>query len=126
WVEPDAHRVLAAEHLDVAHALDTAERVDDVGGDVVGDVLAVHRAVFGHEADDLQEAAGGLADVHALALHFLRTQRHGQLQLVLHLDLGDVRGGGRLEGPPHGTEAAGRATGREVNKPVQHGRALLD
>ncbi len=39
----------------------------------------------------MQEATARLAHVDTLALHFLRQQRHGKLQLVLHLHLRDIR-----------------------------------
>src|SRR5690606_19762655 len=54
-VEPDAHRVLRTEYLDVADALDAADRVHDVGGHVIGDVVARHAAIVRDEADDHQE-----------------------------------------------------------------------
>ncbi len=44
----------------------------------------------------------GLVDAHALLLHLLRQQRRGQLQLVLHLHLGDVRVGAGVEGQRDG------------------------
>src|SRR6185437_7088636 len=40
-VQPDAHGVLATEHLDVAHARNAAETIHDVGTDVVGDVVGI-------------------------------------------------------------------------------------
>ena len=49
-VEPDAHRVLRAEHRDVADALGAVQRIEQVGGDVVGEVLVAHAAVGGDEA----------------------------------------------------------------------------
>ena len=39
-----------------------------------------------------------LVHADALPLHLLRQERHGQLQLVLHLHLGDVRIGAGVEG----------------------------
>ena len=59
-VEPDAHGVLAAEHLHAAHARHAAQRINDAGRHVIGDVVAVHRTVFGNKGQHLQEAAGGL------------------------------------------------------------------
>ncbi len=89
-IEPDAHRVLRAECLHVADAGDARDRVDDVRGDEVGDVVLTHAAVFGDEADHHQEPGAALADVDALQLHDLRQQRRDELQLVLHLHLRDV------------------------------------
>ncbi len=59
-IEPDAHRVLRAEGLHVADAGDARDRVDDVRGDEVGDVVLAHAAVFGDEADDHQESGAAL------------------------------------------------------------------
>ena len=110
-VEPDAHRVLRSEHLDVADAGDAADRVDDVRGDVVRDVDLVHAPVLGHETEHHQEAGARLADVDALALDFLRQQRHRELQLVLNLHLRDVRVDAVVEREGHAC-AAVRRTGR--------------
>jgi hypothetical protein len=42
------------------------------------------------EADEHQEVLRGLGHLQALLLHFLRQERRGRLQLVLHLHLGNV------------------------------------
>ena len=39
----------------------------------------------------IRKLRGGLGDAHALLLHRLRQAGHGELHLVLHLHLGDVR-----------------------------------
>src|SRR5690606_39258304 len=97
-IQPDAHGVLATEHLHAADARHAAERLDQVGGDIVGDVVPVHAAVFGNEADHHQEAGTVLVHRDALLLHDRGQAGGGQLQLVLHLHLGDVRVGAGLEG----------------------------
>ena len=68
-VEPDAHRVLRAEHVDVADAVDAAERVLHVRRDVVRDVVLASCCRRRHEADHQQEAAARLGDPDARLLH---------------------------------------------------------
>ena len=71
--------------------LRAVERVEQVGRDVVGEVLVAHAAVGGDEAEHDEEVARRLVDAHARLLHLLRQVRHGELQLVLHLHLRGVR-----------------------------------
>ena len=44
-IQPDTHGVLRAVGVDITHAVDTAERVLNITGDVVRDVLLIHRAI---------------------------------------------------------------------------------
>ena len=67
-------------------------------GVVVGEVRADMLPSSEIEADDDQEVAHRLVHLHALLLHLLRQERRGELQLVLHLHLRDVRIGAALEG----------------------------
>ena len=71
-VEPDAHRVLRAEHLEVTDALGPRERVLDVGNDVVRQVFLGHAAVGGNHTDHHEEVLHRLGHPDPLALHFLR------------------------------------------------------
>jgi hypothetical protein len=87
-----------AEHVQVAHAVDAADRVLDARDEVVGDVVLAHAVVGRDEADHHQEGTARLGHAHAGLLHLGRQQRHGQLQLVLHLHLGDVGVGAGREG----------------------------
>ena len=100
-IEPDAHGVLAAEQGDVTDPVQTAQGLLDVGYHIVRQVIVGHGAIGGDEGGHHQEAAGGLLDPHALLLHLLGQERHGLLQLVLHLHLGDVGIRARLEGEGH-------------------------
>ena len=50
------------------------------------------------DRDDQQEVGVGLGDQDALLLHLLRQPRDRLLDLVLDLDLGDVRVGALVEG----------------------------
>jgi len=45
-IQPDPHRVLAAKYPDVANPGYATERIDQIGGDVIGDVVLGHAAVF--------------------------------------------------------------------------------
>ncbi len=125
-VQPDAHGVLGAEELQFAHPLHPADDVLDVGDHVVGQGVAVHGAVFRDQTDDQQEVAGGFDHLDALALHGLGQERHGQLQLVLDLDLGDVRVGAGLEGQADGDRAGRVAGGGHVDQVVDAVQLLLD
>ncbi|KAF5044628.1 hypothetical protein DSECCO2_489730 [anaerobic digester metagenome] len=125
-VEPDAHGVLGSEQGDLAHALHATQPVEDVGGHVVGQLRPVHGAVLGHETQDLHEVLDGLGDLHALGLHFLGQQGHGQLQLVLNLDLGDVGVGAGLEGQGDGGLARGLAGRGHIVEVVDALHLLLD
>ena len=125
-VQPDAHGVLGAEQLQLAHPFEAADDVLDVGDHVVGQGVAVHGAVFRDEADDHQEVPGGLDHRDALPLHDLGQERHGQLQFVLHLHLGDVRVGAGLEGQVDGDRPGRVAGGRHVDQVVDAVQLLFD
>ena len=125
-VEPDAHGVLGPEQSHVADALDPAERVLDVGGDVIGQVVPVQPPVLRDEAHHQQEVFGRLRNLYALQLHLLRQKRHGELQLVLHLHLGDVRVGPGVEGEGDGRGPGVVAGGGHVAQVVDAVHLLLD
>ncbi len=125
-IEPDPHRVLRAEYLEVADARRARQRVLDVRHDVVGKVLARHAAVARHHADDHQEVAHRLGHADALLLHLLRQQRRGELQLVLDLHLRDVRIGALLERDGDGHVAVAVALGGDVAQAVQPIELLFD
>ena len=106
-VQPDTHGVLSTEHLEVTHTCRPRQRVLHVGDDVVRQVVLVHAAVGGHHADYHQEVFHCLGHPDTLLLHFLRQQRGGQVQLVLHLDLSGVRVGTLVERYGNGHAAVG-------------------
>jgi hypothetical protein len=117
---------LRAEHLNFAHAVDAADRVLELRHDHVGQVVGVMRIVVGIDADDDQEVRGRLGDLQPLALYFLRQQRGGGLQLVLHLDLRDVRVGALFERQRDRQRPRGRGRGREIAQVVDPAQLLLD
>ncbi|SSM20698.1 Uncharacterised protein [Klebsiella pneumoniae] len=65
--------------VDIPHAVDAAERVLDVTGDVVGDILFIHTAVSGDEGERQDIGITGLAHRHPLVLHRLRQLTHRRL-----------------------------------------------
>ncbi|MCY1411357.1 hypothetical protein D9M71_267420 [compost metagenome] len=125
-VEPDTHGVLGAEHLEVTDTCSPRNRILHVGHDVVGQVVLGHAAVFGHQTDHQQEVLHRLGHTNALLLHFLRQQRGGQVQLVLHLDLRGVRVGALLEGRGDGHAAVGVTLRRHITQVVDAVELLLD
>ncbi len=84
-IEPDAHGVLRAVGVDIADAVDAAERVLNITGDVVGNILFIHRAVGGDKRDSQDVGITGFTHGDALVLHRLRQLTQRGLQLVLHL-----------------------------------------
>ncbi|MNC05040.1 hypothetical protein D3C75_524970 [compost metagenome] len=61
-----------------------------------------------------------------MLLHFLRQQRHCQLQFILHLYLGNIRVSARLEGQGNGHAARRIAGGRHVHQVIDTVHVLLD
>ena len=93
-VQPDAHRILRSEHVDVAHTLHAAQRVLQVGNEIVADVLVRLLIGFVIDADDQQVVGVRLADDEALLLHLLRQARDLGITLF---DTADTYGNGRGE-----------------------------
>ncbi len=125
-IEPDPHGVLAAEQGDIPYPVQTTQRLLDVGDHIVRQIVVVHRAITGDEGRDHQEAAGGLLHPDPLLLHLLRQQRHRLLQLVLHLHLGNIGIGPRLEGEGHRHPPRGVRLGGHVEQVIQPGHVLFD
>ena len=116
--QPHAHRdVGRAEHrraVRARHALQLLEHVQ-VGVVVdIGGVVALVGRVDRHHHHD---AGGLLVDHQALLRHHLRQLRHRLAQLVLHVDLVDVRVAARLE-HHHDLRVAARGAGRVVVEQV--------
>ena len=78
------------------------------------------------EADDDEEVAHRLVHLHALLLHFLRKQRHGERDFVLHLHLRDVRIGAAFEGDGERQRARRGALRLDVAQVVDAVELLLD
>src|SRR5690606_25038841 len=125
-IEPDAHRILRTEDLEVADTRGTRDGVLDVGHDVVRQVASGHAAVGGNHTEHHEEVTHGLGHPDALLLHFLRQQRRGQLQLVLYLHLGDIRVGALVEGDGDRHAAVGVALRGHVTEAVDAVHLLFD
>ncbi len=97
-IEPDAHGILRAEKLDIAHARHAAQLVDDDIVCVIADLQRRHALVTGLQGDQHQEAGGIIADLDAELLHGLRQPRHDAIEPVLHQRARDIEVGPRLEG----------------------------
>ena len=104
--EPDTHPIVAAAHVDVAHARDAGDRRDQVDLDVVGDEDAVVGAVRTVERDLLQHVGLALAHRHAHFVDFRRQLSRGARHAVLHVDRRHVRIGPLLEIHADGGTAA--------------------
>ena len=125
-VQPDPHRVLRAEHVAVADARNTAERILQVRDKIVGDVLVGELVGLVIDADDQEVVRVRFADDEALLLDLLRQAGEGLLDLVLDLDLRNVGIGALLERHRDIHRAARRRGRTEVNEPVDAGQRLLD
>ncbi len=125
-VQPDAHGVLGAEQLGFTDAVDARQVVEDVGGDIVAEVGIGRLRIVAVKADDQQEVARRLVDAHALLLDFLRQQGQGGLQLVLHLDLGDIDVGAGVEGQGHRRGAVRIGRRVDIEQVVDALHVLLD
>ncbi|CRR26763.1 hypothetical protein PAERUG_P47_London_12_VIM_2_12_12_05141 [Pseudomonas aeruginosa] len=99
-IDPDPHGRLGREELQLADARQAPQLVVDIARGVVaeGGGVAALSAFLVAERIDQQETGAGLLDLQALGQHRLRHARLGFLQAVLHVHLGQVRIGARLEG----------------------------
>src|SRR5690606_35956827 len=122
----DAHRILGTKDLQVHDTCGTGDGVLDVGHDVVRQVASGHAAVGGNHTEHHEEVTHGLGHPDALLLHFLRQQRRGQLQLVLHLDLGNVRVGALVRGHGDRHAAVGVTLRGHVTEAVDAVHLLFD
>ena len=125
-VEPDAHRILRSEHVDVADALDAADRILQVRDEEIGHVVVVGAIALVIDADDQQEVRTRLGDDEALLLHLLGQAGEGLLNLVLHLHLRDVGIGALGEGGRDRSRSRRTRRGCEIDKAVDACQLLLD
>src|SRR3546814_6972379 len=102
------------------------QRVLKGGNDVVAELESVHVAIGGDEAGDQHEVRLILGDTDTLRLHRVGQQRSRQRQLVLYLNLGDVRIGPLLEGNGDREGAAGIAGRADVAQVIEPVELLLD
>ena len=105
-LEPDAHAVVAAAHVDVTHARDAGDRRNEVDLDVVGDEDAVVGAVRAVEGDLLEDVGLALADGDADFVDLGGQLARGAGDAVLDVDRRHVRVGTLLEIDADGGAAA--------------------
>ncbi|MNI33592.1 hypothetical protein D3C73_875500 [compost metagenome] len=97
-VDPDAHRIVAAaEHLDLADAVDPQQAVADRRVGQVAQVVGIDAGIGGGEGGQQQEAARALVHHHADLAHLFGQFRLGQGDAVLDQHLGRIQVGARLE-----------------------------
>ena len=120
--QPDAHAEVRAEDLDVAHALDALQFVDDVDVAVVADEERVVRAVRGEDREVQQGVGRLLAHGDAGVDHLRRQLRVGLRHPVLHLDCGQV--GITLEFERHRNRRAAVVAAHRAD--VQHVGGAVD
>ena len=68
-----------SEHHQFAYPVQAADGILNIGDHVVGQGVAVHRAVFRNEAHDQQVVPAGLDHLNSLLLHDLGEKRQGHL-----------------------------------------------
>ncbi len=125
-LQPDAHGILRAEHVGVAHAFQPADRVLQIADQIVRHVL-VGAAVGGViDRKDHQEIGAGFGDGKPLLLHRAGQPWQRLLHAVLHLDLGNVRVDALFEGRRNRHLPARAGGGAEIEQPVNAGQLLLD
>ena len=125
-IEPDTHRVGITEENEVANTPGTRHRVLQVGSHVVGKVVIAHGTIFGNHTDDEHEVGLILRHTDTLLLNFDRQGRHGQLEFVLYLHLGDIGIRSLLEGDDQHHAAVGVTFRGDVTQAVETVHFLFD
>ncbi|MPM80064.1 hypothetical protein SDC9_127109 [bioreactor metagenome] len=108
-VHPHAHGAACSEQLRLAHAFQTLHFGQHVAVHIIGNVVTRGGTVRRLERQNHQEVAHRLVDAHTQCLHDGWQTRQRTRQAVLHVHLGQIGVGARLEG--HG-ERALSASGR--------------
>ena len=125
-IDPDPHRILRSEDVDVSDARNSRQIVLDVTREPVGDVDVrglVSRIV---NADDHEKVGGSLGNRNALLLHLLREASDRRLNLVLNLDLGDVRIDALVENGRDADLAARTRGGAEIEEAIEPRQRFFD
>ena len=71
-VQPDAHGITRAERLDLAHAIDTADGVEQGAGNIIADLGAGNARVIRRQGRNHQEVRAALGHGQAFTLHRCR------------------------------------------------------
>ncbi len=125
-VEPDPHRVLAAEDVDLADAPDSLQDVDDVDLGVVVQEVGVEPAVGAGQVHDAHHVGGRLLRLDADLGDLRRQGGLGRVHLVLHVDRGDVLRVADVEGHDDPADALAGAVRGHVDHALGAVDLLLD
>ena len=94
--------------------------------DVIVNLFCGKRSVIGIKSNNDQEVAGGLLDGESLILYSLRQHGSSALNLVLHLNLGNVGVSLRIEGQGNARIAGGIAFRFNIAQVIESGELLFD
>ena len=125
-IQPDSHRILGAETLDLTDPGDAGQHLLQAGLGIVLQIVFVHASVFGDQADDDQVIPRGFANCNAGALNHLGEAGHRELELVLHLGPRNVRISSRLEGQLKAGGASRITRAGKIQHVVKTRHLLLD
>jgi hypothetical protein len=125
-LQPHPHGVDRVELLGIADAGNPADFLDDVGGDVVGQVKRVELALGGAYRREHQDVVGALLHQHAGTPHVVGQARFGHLDPVVDGDQGGVGVGAHLEGGGDGDRAVGGALGVVIEQAFNARELFLD
>ena len=126
-VQPDAHRVLLrGHHFGGGDTVDPADRILDVGVDVVVELHQVHLLAVGEKGEHGENVAAAFLHADAVFCHIRRQLHFGALDSVLQVDQRDVGVGAALEGHLTGVAAGVVAGGGEVEQIVDAVDLVLD
>ena len=121
-IQPDPHGILRTEERDIAHTGHPAQLVHNLVRSDVAQIGSRKVAAFRCERDDHQEAGIRLAHGDPLSPDLFGQSRLDRAQAVLHLGLGDIDVGTRLEGQRdtrRSVRPAGRGHVEETLHPVE-------
>ncbi len=126
-IDPDAHAVIAlAEHEQVADTFDAGDFVLDLDGRVIAQVGGAEAAVGRIHVNDQQDVRRFLAGRDPGLLDHVGQKRHGQVDAVLHHDLGQVEIDALVKGDREGVAAVVVGLRRHVEHPLDAVDLLLD
>ena len=125
-IEPNTHRVRATEHFDFANAVDTRKRFLDIVNQIVTQVGFVQLTVLIDKAHHHQEVSRGLFNAHTQLLNDLRKARFDLLQLVLDLNLSNIRIGTGFKSDVDRNTTRTIGVGRHIQIAVQTRHGLFN
>ena len=126
-VHPDAHAVvLLAEQENVADAVHARHFVFEMNGGVIAQMKLVEAVIRRNEVDDEQDVGVAFARDDADLLDDLRQLRQGQIDAILHQNLGEIQIDAWLKGDGQAVRAVVGALRRHVEHIFDAVDLLLD